>query len=132
MNFLLHEGQAYTIWGKLFCPENPWSEIRPGLKPEEMASPLYYTSLAVFQYTVKNLLEKGANVNAEGRIYDNTLLAASIKGHKKIVQQLLDKGANVNAEGRIYGNTLLDTYIKSCPLTNSCSTLIRRWVGQML
>ena len=44
---------------------------------------------------VKMLLEKGADVNAEIRIYGNALLAASEGGHEKVVQMLLEKGANV-------------------------------------
>ncbi|PSN59252.1 hypothetical protein BS50DRAFT_475913, partial [Corynespora cassiicola Philippines] len=46
----------------------------------------------------KLLLDKGANVNAEGGEYGNALQEASDRGHKEIVQLLLDKGANVNAK----------------------------------
>ena len=45
------------------------------------------------------LLEKGADVNAQGGEYGNTLQAASRGGYKKLVQMLLDKGADVNAQG---------------------------------
>ncbi|PGH18852.1 hypothetical protein AJ79_00265 [Helicocarpus griseus UAMH5409] len=62
-----------------------------------MATPLYYTSLAGFQHTVKQLLEKDADVNSQSEVYDNALYAASHEGHKEIVQQLLEKGINVNA-----------------------------------
>ncbi|KEY72966.1 hypothetical protein S7711_10190 [Stachybotrys chartarum IBT 7711] len=55
---------------------------------------------------VELLLDKGANVNAEGGKYGNALYAASSEGHDKIVELLLDKGANVNAEGGKYGNAL--------------------------
>ena len=48
---------------------------------------------------VRLLLEKGANVNAEGGKYGNALQAASFGGHEAVVRLLLEKGANVNAEG---------------------------------
>ncbi|KAF1977452.1 hypothetical protein BU23DRAFT_453118, partial [Bimuria novae-zelandiae CBS 107.79] len=53
---------------------------------------------------VKLLLEEGAEVNAQGRLYDNALYAASSRGHEAIVKLLLDKGAKANAQGRNYGN----------------------------
>lgn len=56
---------------------------------------------------VQLLLEKGANVNAQGRQYGNPLQAASYGGHDKIMQVLLEKGAKTNAqEGGSFGNPL--------------------------
>ncbi|TIA27570.1 hypothetical protein D6C78_11057 [Aureobasidium pullulans] len=66
------------------------------------------------------LLDKGADVNAQGGEYGNALYAASAGGHDKIVQLLLDKeegydkivqllldkGADVNAQSGHYGNAL--------------------------
>jgi ankyrin repeat protein len=53
------------------------------------------------------LLEKGADVNAQGGPYgNNALQAASAAGHKQVVQVLLEKGADVNAQGGPYGNAL--------------------------
>ena len=52
------------------------------------------------------LLEKGANVNAQGGHYGTALQAASYKGHDQVVQRLLEKGADVNAQGGHYGNAL--------------------------
>jgi ankyrin repeat protein len=46
---------------------------------------------------VQILLEKGAEVNAQGGGYGNALQAASEGGHEKVVQILLEKGAEVNA-----------------------------------
>jgi ankyrin repeat protein len=48
---------------------------------------------------VQQLLEKGADVNAQGGWYGSALLAALFGGHHKVVQQLLEKGADVNAQG---------------------------------
>jgi ankyrin repeat protein len=55
---------------------------------------------------VQILLEKGAEVNAQGGEYGNALQAASRYGHEKVVQILLEKGAEVNAQGGGYGNAL--------------------------
>ncbi|CAN9326560.1 unnamed protein product [Alternaria alternata] len=52
------------------------------------------------------LLDKGANVNAQGGRYGNALQAASFKGHKAVVKLLLNKGANVNTQGGYFGNAL--------------------------
>jgi ankyrin repeat protein len=52
------------------------------------------------------LLEKGADVNAQGGYYGNALQAASAEGKKEVVGMLLEKGADVNARGGLYGNAL--------------------------
>ncbi|KAL9123930.1 MAG: hypothetical protein Q9175_008281, partial [Cornicularia normoerica] len=52
------------------------------------------------------LLDRGADVNAQGGYYGNALQAASFDGHDKLVQMLLDRGANVNAQGGRFGNAL--------------------------
>jgi len=53
------------------------------------------------------LLEKGANVNAQGGgFFGNALQVASWAGHEAIAQLLLEKGADVNAQGGYYGNSL--------------------------
>ena len=52
------------------------------------------------------LLEKGADVNAQGGYYGNALQAASLEGREAVVALLLEKGADVNAQGGYYGNAL--------------------------
>ena len=52
------------------------------------------------------LLNKGADVNAQGGEYGNALQVASYRGHEAVVRLLLDKGADVNAQGGRYGNAL--------------------------
>ncbi len=44
------------------------------------------------------LLNKGAEVNAQGGEYGNALQAASSGGHEKVVQTLLNKGAEVKTQ----------------------------------
>lgn len=41
------------------------------------------------------LLDKGAEVNAQGGQYGNALQAASSRGHEKIVRMLLGNGADM-------------------------------------
>lgn len=58
-------------------------------------------------WTVTTLLEKGADVNAQGGHYGNALeAAASIAGNERVVELLLERGADVNAQGGPYGNAL--------------------------
>jgi len=55
---------------------------------------------------VRLLLDKGANINADGGYYGNALQAAAQQGDEKTVQLLLEKDADVNAQGGKYGNAL--------------------------
>ena len=55
---------------------------------------------------VQMLLDKGADVNAQGGYYNNALQAALFKGHDQVIQMLLDKGADINTRGGNYGNAL--------------------------
>jgi ankyrin repeat protein len=47
----------------------------------------------------KLLLDKGAEVNAQGGRYGNALQAASARGREAVVKLLLDKGSEVKAQG---------------------------------
>ncbi|KAK1954643.1 ankyrin [Colletotrichum sublineola] len=63
---------------------------------------------------IQMLLDKGADVNAQGGLFGNALQAASFYGYKNIAQiliskegeMLISKGADVNAQGGKYGNAL--------------------------
>ena len=52
------------------------------------------------------LLDRGADVNAQGGEYGNALYAASFGGHENVVSTLIERGADVNAQGGYYGNVL--------------------------
>ncbi|KAK1143146.1 hypothetical protein N8T08_007032 [Aspergillus melleus] len=99
LSFFLQQKQAYATWIELF---DPWAQIYGG----EMATPLYFASLANLRYTLESLLWRGADVNAEGGRYGSALQAASYQGHKDVVQLLLQKGADVNAHCGKYGSAL--------------------------
>ncbi|KAL9040923.1 MAG: hypothetical protein Q9214_004294, partial [Letrouitia sp. 1 TL-2023] len=88
---LLQEGSQSSIMGKLFS---------------NCGTVLQAASCGGHQDIVQVLLDKGADVNAQGRYYGNALHAASYEGYRDIIRILLDKGADVNAKGGEYGNAL--------------------------
>ncbi|KAF2737831.1 hypothetical protein EJ04DRAFT_460527, partial [Polyplosphaeria fusca] len=98
------ENPAYVNWIRLWDPDEPWREpdFRKDLK--EISNPLYYTALLGLRDVVKVLLDKGADVNAQGGYFGNALCAASYRGKKQVVKMLFDAGTNVTASGGWYGN----------------------------
>jgi ankyrin repeat domain-containing protein 50 len=42
-------------------------------------------------------MDAGADIKAQSGKYGNTLQAASVGGHEKVVQMLIDEGADINA-----------------------------------
>lgn len=54
----------------------------------------------------RDLIGKGVDINAQGGVYGNALLAASTQGHRETVKLLLEKGADINAQGGHFGNAL--------------------------
>jgi ankyrin repeat protein len=69
-------------------------------------TPLHIVAGKGASFMTRMLLEKGADVNAQGGYYGSALQAASARGHNEVVTLLLDKGADVNAQGGQYGNAL--------------------------
>jgi ankyrin repeat protein len=59
-----------------------------------------------FVVLVKDILDGGADVNAQGDHYGNALQAAASSGNEAVVRLLVDSGADVNAHGGHYGNAL--------------------------
>jgi len=108
LNIELFEPQrdAYINWIRLFDFDKPWQGVDMTRSLEDVASPLYYASLACLIWPARLLLEKGADVNAQGGEYGNALQAALVEGHVAVVRLLLEKGADVNAQGGEYGNAL--------------------------
>jgi ankyrin repeat protein len=53
---------------------------------------------------VQRLLEKGADVNERGRLYDDALRVASAKGHDQIVQQLIEALQQIGKPPRASGS----------------------------
>jgi ankyrin repeat protein len=67
---------------------------------------IYAASSGGYEAVARLLLDKGADINAQGGYYRNALRAASWQGHEMVVRLLLDKGADVNAQGRFHDNAL--------------------------
>ena len=107
IELFLTEGHGLLNWIRLYDPErNEWQRLDLKRISSSICPPLYYASITGLQRSVQILLDKGANVNAQGGDYGNALQAASRWGYDQIVQILLDKGADVNAQGGRYGNAL--------------------------
>jgi hypothetical protein len=98
-------GAPYKVCYGIYRPDEPWKDPLFG-NVGQQASPLYYAALGGLRKTVQLLLEKNADVNAQGGDYGNALYAASSRGHKEVVKLLLEKNADVNAQGGDYGNAL--------------------------
>jgi ankyrin repeat protein len=64
------------------------------------------TSREGYENIVELLINKGAEINAQGGWYGNALQAALCGGHERIVELLINKGADINAQGGRYGNAL--------------------------
>ena len=90
-----------THWLRVYNPDRPWVT---GLS--NFGTPLYYSSLLGLANVSELILERGADVNAQGGHYGNALQAASCNGHRGVVELLLERGADVNAQGGDYGNAL--------------------------
>ncbi|KAK4221334.1 hypothetical protein QBC38DRAFT_345793, partial [Podospora fimiseda] len=80
---------------RLYRADREWDDD-PG---PPQGSRLYYACFAGLIAPVRDLIGKGADVNAQGGEYGNALQAASWGGHQEIVKLPLDKGADVNAHG---------------------------------
>ena len=93
--FMLKE-DTFVNWISLYNPDKlvlGWSSFHR----KSGGPPLYYASLLGLLGPVATLIEKGADVNAQGGWYENALKVASTTGHVKIVQLLLDNGADIDA-----------------------------------
>ena len=75
---------------------------------DELAEQLWEAARQGDSQTVKELIERGADVNAATKYGATALSYACDRGHVEVVQMLLDKGANPNAKDSFYGATPLD------------------------
>ncbi|KAF1938815.1 HET-domain-containing protein [Clathrospora elynae] len=93
INLMSTEKPAYLNWIRLHNPDHIffWRlDLENSL--DRVPMPLYYAALLGFSTITRLLLDKGAEVNAQG--------------HKQVVKMLLDKGADVNAQDEQCGNAL--------------------------
>ncbi|KAI4943376.1 hypothetical protein J4E91_009285 [Alternaria rosae] len=106
MVLMAREEPAYLNWIRLHDPDRPWEEPDLERSLDTIPMPLYYAAMLGFSTVTRLLLDKGAEINAQGGHYGNALQAASAGGHEQVVKTLLNKGAEVNAQGGHYGNAL--------------------------
>ncbi|KAJ6565903.1 hypothetical protein DFH09DRAFT_1034733 [Mycena vulgaris] len=96
--------------GSLFIEDSPqwifWVSHKVASHVKLPGSPLYWAAELGFLPIVPLLLERGADVNAQGGTCGNALGAASDRGHLRLARLLLERGADVNAQGRGCGNAL--------------------------
>jgi ankyrin repeat protein len=106
MVLLTREEPAYLNWLRLHDPDHLWEGPNLEKSLNSVPMPLYYAAMLGFSIITGLLLDKGADVNAQGGDYSNALQAASGGGHEQVVKTLLNAGAEVNAQGGRYGNAL--------------------------
>lgn len=91
-------GVLTDLWDSGFWDINALNKNR--------ASAMVLAAKAGFLRIVETLLEKGADVNAQGGYFGNALQAAASRGQEDVVELLLHAGANVNAHCGKYGDAL--------------------------
>ncbi|KAF5348216.1 hypothetical protein D9758_014637 [Tetrapyrgos nigripes] len=101
LHLLTDTNTSCLAWMQLAC-----------YSPEAAGSALafYYASMVNMSNMVLLMMENGADVNAQGRLYGNALQAASFRGEVDIVKLLLENGADVNAQDGLYGTALQAAY----------------------
>jgi hypothetical protein len=87
LEFLNERERAYLTCYDLYDPDLSWLDSDRRVATDR-PPPLYYASLMGLSKSVGALLDRGADVNAQGGWYDNALQAASYGCHDKIVQML--------------------------------------------
>jgi hypothetical protein len=90
----LFQGDTFMNWIWLFNLDSPWGGSDISRDTTNVASLLYYASQQGLLKPLRLLLEKGANVNAQGGHYVNALQAALVGNRKAVVVLLLEKGAS--------------------------------------
>ncbi|RDW58861.1 hypothetical protein BP6252_13337 [Coleophoma cylindrospora] len=97
-----HHGQYLIVQMLLQLHMNPNAA---GPTPSKYRNPLQAAASSGNEPVVRLLLEKGAEVNAQGGQYGNALqaAAAAFGDNEAVVRLLLEKGAEVNAQGGEFG-----------------------------
>ncbi|KAL8990355.1 MAG: hypothetical protein Q9169_008142, partial [Polycauliona sp. 2 TL-2023] len=115
---LFDRRQCFETWVCLYnmddCAEKNFDF---GRRLDGIPSPIYYASLLGLDWTVRTLLDEGADIDTveEGGFYGTALQVASARGRETVVQLLLEEGANIHAHharfdanhpNRFHGSTL--------------------------
>ena len=102
MELFLTQRHGFLNWIRFFDPDFPEREPNLTRGSDTVAAPLYYASLAGFLGSAILLIEKGADVDAQGGKHGNALQAASYGGHDRVVRTLLYHGAYNNTRGGFF------------------------------
>src|ERR1700761_8677996 len=105
MCHLFQREATFISWIRL-CDKDTYRAPELSLTPNDIGSPLYYSSLLGLPKVTRLLLDEGADVNIQGGEYGSALQVASSSGHVEIVKLLLDNGADVNIQGGHFGSAL--------------------------
>ncbi|KAH8598546.1 hypothetical protein B0O99DRAFT_700043 [Bisporella sp. PMI_857] len=94
----------YVNWLRLYDPDKPRKDsyFQKQIVLPQIA--LYYAASGGLVKLTGQLIENGANPNAQGGRYGNALQAVSANGYDKIAELLLSNGANPNAQGEDNSN----------------------------
>jgi hypothetical protein len=106
MSLMSGKEPVYLNCLRLHDPDRPWERANLEKSLDSIPMPLYYAALLGLSTVTRLLLSKGADVNAQSRLFGTALEAASWRGDEQIVKTLLDQGADVNAQSRRHGNAL--------------------------
>ncbi|KAJ5320677.1 NACHT nucleoside triphosphatase [Penicillium antarcticum] len=85
----LEKEEKFQRWARLYQADRSWDDS-PGVP---RGSRLYYACFSGLMVPARDLLDKGADVNAQGGFYGNALQAVSLEGHQEIVHLLQIRGA---------------------------------------
>jgi hypothetical protein len=107
----LRQGQETWRW----AIEQGWPSLARHLLRDDQLDAEVLIALSMFLCSVSEtgkiniaalLIERGADVNAQGGWYGTALQAASLYGHTEVATLLIERGADVNAQGGQFGTAL--------------------------
>ncbi|KAH9880790.1 hypothetical protein IAQ61_001084 [Plenodomus lingam] len=97
---------AFLTWLRLYNPEDPCTQPDLDRSLDSVPEPLYYASLLGLSTVTRLLVDKGANINAQGGNEGDALCAASSKGHKQDMAALYSQPQLWATSSQRYGSVL--------------------------
>ncbi len=99
--------RSLSAWFLLYRPDDEGFDIPFSTTDCDIGCPLYYLALLGILNLVRDLMNTGIDVNAQGGRYGTALAAAAYNDNINIVKLLIEAGADVNAHGGVYGTPLV-------------------------
>ncbi|KAH8756434.1 hypothetical protein BGZ57DRAFT_957852 [Hyaloscypha finlandica] len=98
--FIPHKNFAFYQWLRVFEPDRPWISFDRHKEFGSLATPLYYSSYCCLLDATRNLLYRGANVDARGGHYSTPLNAAASRiahpDSEAVIHLLIQSKADIN------------------------------------